>query len=52
MLKKFKSLIFLSLALLSLISGTTAFAAQVSWFSNFQFAANGVSVVGTSNAFI
>ncbi|MBF9683432.1 MULTISPECIES: hypothetical protein [Streptococcus] len=51
MLRKFKSLIFLSLASLSLISGTAAFAAQGSWFSNFQFDVNGVSGVGTSNSF-
>ena len=51
MLKKFKSLIILSLASLSLIYGTTAFVAQGSQFSNFQFDANGVSGVGTSNAF-
>lgn len=51
MLKKFKSLIFLSLTSLSLISGTTAYAAQGTWFSSFQFDANGVSEVGTTNAY-
>lgn len=49
MLKKFKLLVLLSLSSIFLVSGSVAFAAQGSWFSNFQFDANGLSGVGTSN---
>ncbi|BDD39572.1 hypothetical protein [Streptococcus ruminantium] len=51
MLKKVRLLAILSLSVVFLFCSGSVFAAQGSWTSSFQFDFNGVSEVGTTNAF-